>query len=392
MTEVDKLGGIAAPKKQKQKIGKTVANVDGVRAYETAKGMRFQAQVRVKGRAPISKSFLSRELALAWKRAEEQATPEVGAKKTPGTMTMRQLFAHYVEKYDSTGNPLSESQQFMFKRLAKHPVLENVLVSEMQFKQAEAYCRSRKMVDGVHPSTITAEFCRIALALRKVGKWEQWGKQHVPFDPLAGAMTELKEMNLIAESNKRDRRPSAKELDAILAYFRNESKDVERAISGERMADIIEFAALNAFRRGEITRLQWSAVKGQIGIACERKDPSSPTGRRATLTPVMPLAMAIILRQPRVEGEDRIFPFNPDSLGQRFADACDALQIEDLRFHDLRHEAASTLSSKLGMAEAMQVTGHKTTRSFLRYVNLEEETARIAAKMASITLKTAVTA
>jgi hypothetical protein len=44
------------------------------------------------------------------------------------------------------------------------------------------------------------------------------------------------------------------------------------------------------------------------------------------------------------------------------------------------------------MAEAMQVTGHKTTRSFLRYVNLEEETARIAAKMASITLKTAVTA
>jgi len=38
----------------------------------------------------------------------------------------------------------------------------------------------------------------------------------------------------------------------------------------------------------------------------------------------------------------------------------------------------------------MLISGHKTMRSFMRYVNLEIEAARISKKTASITLKLAV--
>ena len=41
--------------------------------------------------------------------------------------------------------------------------------------------------------------------------------------------------------------------------------------------------------------------------------------------------------------EDRIFPFEPKTIGSAFTRACRILEIEDLHFHDLRHEATSRL-------------------------------------------------
>jgi integrase len=38
-----------------------------------------------------------------------------------------------------------------------------------------------------------------------------------------------------------------------------------------------------------------------------------------------------------------IFPFDPKSVGTAFTRACRLLGIQDLRFHDLRHEATSRL-------------------------------------------------
>lgn len=38
-----------------------------------------------------------------------------------------------------------------------------------------------------------------------------------------------------------------------------------------------------------------------------------------------------------------IFPYNPNSVGTAFTRACAKLQIEDLCFHDLRHETTSRL-------------------------------------------------
>jgi integrase len=48
--------------------------------------------------------------------------------------------------------------------------------------------------------------------------------------------------------------------------------------------------------------------------------------------------------------------------------------IEDLRFHDLRHEATTRLFEKgLNIMEVASITGHKDLRMLRRYTHLKAE-------------------
>ena len=50
------------------------------------------------------------------------------------------------------------------------------------------------------------------------------------------------------------------------------------------------------------------------------------------------------------------------------------LNIENLHFHDLRHEATSRLFEKgLNPVEVATITGHKDTRMLMRYTHLRAE-------------------
>ena len=57
--------------------------------------------------------------------------------------------------------------------------------------------------------------------------------------------------------------------------------------------------------------------------------------------------------------------------------------IEDFRFHDLRHSAASYLAMNgASMAEIAEVLGHKTLQMVKRYSHLSEaHTAGVVARM-----------
>ena len=48
--------------------------------------------------------------------------------------------------------------------------------------------------------------------------------------------------------------------------------------------------------------------------------------------------------------------------------------MEDLRFHDLRHEATSPLFAKgLNPVEVATITGYKDTKMLMRYTHLSTE-------------------
>lgn len=55
------------------------------------------------------------------------------------------------------------------------------------------------------------------------------------------------------------------------------------------------------------------------------------------------------------------------------AELADDPLLQDLHFHDLRHEATSRLAEKLQMHELMKVTGHKGTRMLGRYYHPRAE-------------------
>lgn len=106
------------------------------------------------------------------------------------------------------------------------------------------------------------------------------------------------------------------------------------------MANIIDFAMLSAKRQGEINRLLSSDVDVTTRTALLRdaKHPRKKAGNHKRF-PLLGDAWTIVQRQPRIVGEDRIFPYNTKSISTAFTRTCIRLVIADLCFHVLRHEA-----------------------------------------------------
>jgi integrase len=62
------------------------------------------------------------------------------------------------------------------------------------------------------------------------------------------------------------------------------------------------------------------------------------------------------------------------SFSQTFIRACDRANLEDLKLHDLRHEATSRFFEKgLNPMQVSAITGHKTLQMLKRYTHLRAE-------------------
>ena len=73
--------------------------------------------------------------------------------------------------------------------------------------------------------------------------------------------------------------------------------------------------------------------------------------------------------------EPPLFTYTPRGLSGAFLKLCRKTGIDDLHFHDLRHEATSRFFEKgLNPVEVATITGHKATRMLMRYTHLRAET------------------
>ncbi|EQD71400.1 phage integrase family protein [mine drainage metagenome] len=69
--------------------------------------------------------------------------------------------------------------------------------------------------------------------------------------------------------------------------------------------------------------------------------------------------------------DGRVFPITAQAVKLAWMRACKRAGLEDLHFHDLRHEATSRLAEKLpNLIELAAVTGHKDLRMLKRYYHL----------------------
>ena len=66
-----------------------------------------------------------------------------------------------------------------------------------------------------------------------------------------------------------------------------------------------------------------------------------------------------------------VFKVSANGLSRAFKRSCKKYKLENLKFHDLRHEATSQLFEKgLNPMEAATITGHKTLQMLKRYTHL----------------------
>jgi integrase len=72
--------------------------------------------------------------------------------------------------------------------------------------------------------------------------------------------------------------------------------------------------------------------------------------------------------------ETTLFSYKPRSLSGAFLRLCRKHGLDNLHFHDLRHEATSRFFEKgLNPVEVATITGHKDTRMLMRYTHLRAE-------------------
>jgi integrase len=147
------------------------------------------------------------------------------------------------------------------------------------------------------------------------------------------------------------------------------------------MSRIVKFAIATAMRQEEICRVTWDDLntRTKMLLIRDRKDPREKKGndQRIPLLSVSGYdAVALIeaQRELRTNADDRIFPFNHRSAGTAFRRACQDLKIEDLHFHDLRHEGTSRLfEAGFAIEQVSLVTGHKDWKMLRRYTHLKPE-------------------
>ena len=111
----------------------------------------------------------------------------------------------------------------------------------------------------------------------------------------------------------------------------------------------------------------------------DRKDPRRKSGnnQRIPLLDATGYDAVAIIEEQRAFARNscsRIFPYNGRSVGTAFRRQCRALNIDDLHFHDLRHEGTSRLfEAGFPIEQVSLVTGHKDWKMLRRYTHLKPE-------------------
>ncbi len=80
---------------------------------------------------------------------------------------------------------------------------------------------------------------------------------------------------------------------------------------------------------------------------------------------------------------DSLVPCNGKSVSAAWTRACKVLRIKDLRFHDLRHEAATRMAEDgFTIPQMQRVTLHDGWNSLQRYVSVRKRSTRLDFKEA----------
>ena len=198
------------------------------------------------------------------------------------------------------------------------------------------------------------------------------------------ALVVLKKLGLIHKGTERNRRPTLDELNRLMEHF---GRVHEHRPSSVPMQKIVTFALFSTRRQEEITLIKWDDLDGDRVLVRDMKHPGDKIGNNVYCE-LPPEALAIIQSMPRTKAE--IFPYSTDAISAAFTRACRFLGIEDLRFHDLRHEGISRLF-EMGrtIPQVATVSGHRSWTSLKRYTHIRQTGDKYAGWKCFVDLTTA---
>ena len=135
---------------------------------------------------------------------------------------------------------------------------------------------------------------------------------------------------------------------------------------------MIRFAIATGMRRGEILRIRWT----DIDFAAKTLHIEVTKNGHARTIPLSSHAFVVLdeVRELTSKKEKLVFPMSENAFKLAWQRLRNRTGIEDLHFHDLRHEAISRFFEKgLSVPEVALISGHRDYRMLFRYTHLKPE-------------------
>ncbi len=304
----------------------------------------WQAQIRKKGYPNISRRFDKKSDAEVWARnIESEMDRGIFTDRTEAEKTS---FGDILNRYLLEKSPKKlgyRQEKSRINLLLKHPLSARPLATLKSSDFAEYKELRLQKVCG---TTVNKELNLISKLIDTARK--DWG---IPM----GNPTTL--VSRPKNNPHRERRVTDEEVCALVGH----------SLSSE-LKSIILFAIETAMRRGEICNAKWEHLDETKSILLI---PHTKTGAPRQI-PLSNRALNILRSIGRRDGA--IFVLKADSISQAFERTCKRANINDLHFHDLRHEAITRFFEKgLNMMEVSVISGHKTLSMLKRYTHLKAE-------------------
>ena len=316
---------------------------------------QWQAQVRKRGYPLQTKTFETKAAAETWARATEYEMDQglfVSRAEAEST-TLGELLNRYLSEITPSKKGAGPESS-RIRALLKHP-LSKRFVATIRGVDIARYRDER--LKKVCPGTAKRDLVVLSHLFEVVRK--EWGIfVHNP----------VRDIKLPAHGKARTRR--------LLSGDNDNDSEESRLLNACRQArnpyllPIVQLALETAMRQGELVNLRWEHINTKL---CTALLPDTKNGESRTV-PLSSTAIRVLLSLPRsLHGE--VFPgLTTEAVKRAYIRAVHRAGIEDLRFHDLRHEATTRLFEKgLNIMEVASITGHKDLRMLRRYTHLKAE-------------------
>lgn len=303
-----------------------------------------------------------RRIARDWGVAIEARVKEQGAPSTKlKTTTLAELIELQVKELERHGpvrrTKIGELEQLM----AYFPKDSLDSLTSHTFSKFAA----KRRAEGAGPVTVLHNLSTLRGVLNSAKALHGLA---IDGELVAEAIKALKTVGAVAKSAQRSRRPTQTEWNDLMAYFDRMAYHPTAEIP---MRKVCELAVALPRRLGEL-----AGEDGALWENLDEKrqwlklvDTKHPTEARTEIVPVPVAARGILATLPVVDRQ--ILPYKPESISAAFTRACKRLKIEDLHFHDLRHEGISRLFEQgLQIQEVATISGHLSWQMLRRYTHL----------------------
>lgn len=338
---------------------------------------QWHVQIRRKGFPGQTKTLNTRAEAEAWARQiENEMDRGIFVSRAEAESTTLDDALDRYKREVSAGKKGCEQEKFRIKTWRENDLALRSLAS-LRGSDFAKY-RDERLAAGAAAATVRLDLAVISHVFTIAAK--EWG---IPVqNPIAN-------IRLPRQNNARERRLMEEEFRYLLAAVDDPG---ESTMAGEidrrniYMPVLVRVAIETAMRQGEMLALTWANVDSSARVA---RLPDTKNGSVRNV-PLSTAAAEAFKGLPKSIG-GRVFATTASAVKQSWARAVARAQrnyladcktngrepvagfLDEITFHDLRHEATSRLAEKLALHELMKVTGHKDTRMLARYYHPRAE-------------------